>query len=694
LVTQFGAGDDATVLQSVPGARLDGELVVLPRRFEPSAPIDGALLADAAAVACEVLLETDLLEEAARVAIAGGAPDPLRRVVAAALRTQPPLVPAHVLRRWADAALLADDELHARWLRVTCDDIAGASPHEVLDRLLELREELEAAGAADAEISVGMAAAIAARRADDLGALLALIGRADQIVASGHPEAAGPGVLGRALVLQFGGRSEEALEALESFPTDRLRGDWAAQVAMVAGTNHLLLDRADEAIDHLEQATGLGGPWSAAVALELLATARWYAGDRIGALADLEASERLAVQLGASSTAATAAAHRAVLLAALGEPRAHVAAERARRYGATVEAAELLALSEALLDAGGDHETGRATASSLPLPARATRSAPWVVAFKVAFGVDGDEARKIEHLADQHPSLGKARELGLEAADALAAGRALPSSARRLLPARWCEPTPPAIELALLGGSVLHRDGVRVSGEGWERARVRELCVHLALRGDRSRRQVAATLWPDLAPAAAQRNLRVTLAYLTGLLEPERTRGGGSELIDERDDRLRFADHPRLRIDIRAALDAADALSSAAALGNAPAMVIASRQLTRWSIGPLLGGACDAAWIEEEEARVRSALLAAASAGAPIVLRAGDPDLATSLAELGLSLDPWAERLHQVVVNACIARGDLDAARRALRRSLAALAELDISPEPTTLGLATRLGVN
>jgi DNA-binding SARP family transcriptional activator len=681
------------VLHGVPGVRLDGDLVVLSERFEPSTPIDGPQLAEAAAAACDVLLETDLLEEAARVAIAGAAPDPLRRVVEAALRTQPPLVPAHVLRRWADAALLADDDLHARWLRVTCDHIAGAAPQEVLARLSALRQELEDAGAVEAEVSVGMAAAIAARRADDLGAVLTLIGRADEIVASGRPEAAGPGVLGRAVALQFAGRSEEALEALEAFPADRLRGDWAAQVAMVRGTNHLLLDRTDEAIGHLERATGLGGSWSSAVALELLAAARWHACDRIGALADLEASERLAVQLGASSTAATAAAHRAVLLAALGDPQAHDAAERTRRYGAPVEAAELLALSGALLAAGDDHEAGRAAASALPLPVRATRSAPWVVALKVALGADGAEAEQIEHLAEQHPSLGTARALGVEAADALATGRPLPSSAGRLLPAAWCEPVPPVIELALLGGSVLRRDGMRVSGEGWERARVRELCVHLALRSDRSRRQVAATLWPDLAPAAAQRNLRVTLAYLTGLLEPERPRGGGSELIDERDDRLRFADHPRLRIDVRAALDAAEALCAAAALDDAPAMVAAARLLTRWSIGPLLGGASDATWLEDEEAQLRSVLLAAASVGAPTVLRSGDPELAANLAELGLRLDPWAERLHQVVIHACIAKDDLDAARRALRRSLAALAELDISPEPTTVALATRLGI-
>lgn len=695
LARHFGIGPDATALAGSDGVVVTDDHVTI--RTEPGdrRPADPALLATAASEASGVVLDQGDVEEAGRLALLGAAPGPLRSTIAAALRTQPPAVAGHVLRAWGRAGLLADDDPHHRWLRTACDDIAGAAPTETLASYLELRQHFEERGDREAEVSVGLAAAIAARRADDLGAVLALVGRADQLTAEGWPEAAGPGVLARALILQLGGQPAEAIEELRAFPRARMEGDWAAQVEMVRGTNLLLLDRADEAIACLERATCLGGPWACAVALELLAIARWHAHDRVGAIADLQASEAQSVAIGSPGSAALASAHRAVLLALVGDPDVRPAMAAARSYGPTPEAEQLLELAAAvdLVDRGSLGPV-RTAAEALPVPVRATRAAAWTVALKAAldaFGRDDDRAA-VAALGEQHPSLRIALEEGSGAADALASDRLLPCTAGRLLPASWCEPAPAVVEIELLGGSVIRRDGRPVAHADWERSRVRELCLHLAWHRDRSRRQVASTLWPDLTDAAALRNLRVTLSYLGKVIEPDRPSGVASSLIEDRNDRLRFVDDARLRIDVRRAWTEADAVCAAAALGDEAGAVGAARRLLRVPSGTMLGGSLDAPWLEAAQAQLSAMLLAAASSGAPLLLAAGDPVLAAALAELGLEHDPWAERLHQVVVRSHLARDDLDAARRAMRRCHGALDDLGVEPERATHELSALLG--
>lgn len=676
------------------GVTISEDRVVVDPRVATS-PVTPDVLERAGRAAAQQFAVDDDLEEVGRLAIVAGLPDVMVTAVRLALRTEPPRVSAGVLRSWRDAGLLAADDPHRSWLDAACAAAAGEPLPDVLARYEATRAQFEATGDLEAEISAGMAAAVLARRADDFGTLIRLVARAQQAVAAGHVEAIPPAVLGDALGHQLNGDPAAAIAALDRFPADRLEGDWAAQVLMMRGTNLMLLDRTDEAIDALEAATGHGSTWTYAVALELLGTARWNASDRVGAVEDLRCSESLARTIGAVQAAALAGAHLAVLEAADGRPEAAATARRVTSARGTApgdEADRLLAAAGVLrLVAAGDLAGAQRAAAELEVPTRAVRSAPWTGALRTAL-VDGAE-QELTTVAEAHPSLAHVVEAGRAGRAALVDGVPAPPAVRRMLPTAWCEPQPPTVELRLLGLPTVLHDGRDIGHPDWERARVRELCLHLSMLTS-ARDQVAARLWPDLPREAAMRNLRVTLTYLLNVLDPGRAKGSTSTLVDDSAGTLSLSSSARLRIDVRDTTALAEQLRTGAASGDAAAVVRAARRLVRVPGGDLLGGVASSEWIERADEERSEQVLRAGLAAGPVLLRAGHPDLAEAIAQRGLVEDPWAERLHQVVVRARLAGDDLDGARRALRRALKALDDLGVRPEVATLDLARLVGID
>ena len=686
----------------VPGlARLDGVTVSDGRAFVDRQVVADVEVADeelhrAGRAAAAQLAVDDELEDLGRLAIVASLPDAMRTAVRLALRTEPPRISASVLRTWRDADLLPAEDPHQAWLAAACAASSGEPLPAVLERYESTRRRFEEAGDLDAEISVGMAAAVLARRIDDLGTLIRLVARAQESVAAGRTEAIPAAVLGDALGHQLNGDPAAAIDALDRFPADRLHGDWAAQVRMMRGTNLLLLDRTADAIEVLEAATGHGSAWTYAVALELLGTARWNAGDRVGAIDDLRDAASLARSIGARPTATLAGAHLATLEAADERLEAEATARRIvaeREAGAADDEPDrLLAAAQVLRTAAsGDVPGAAAGAAALEVPGRAVRSAHWTVALQAALVPEADA--ELEAVADAHPSLRHALAAGRAGRDHLASGAPASAAARRLLPRSWCEPEPPVVELRLLGAPTVLHDGRDLGRADWERARVRELCLHLALVTTSPRDQVAARLWPDLDREAANRNLRVTLSYLLNVLDPDRPKGVPSDLVDDGAGRLALSSSPRLRIDVRVTATLAEQVRIGAAAGDASSVVRAGRRLVRIPGGALLGGGSTSAWVEQADAERSEQVLRAALLGGPVLLRAGHPDLAEAMAERGLVEDPWAERLHQVVVRSRLARDDLDGARRALRRAHRALTDLGVEPEVTTKELGRLVGM-
>lgn len=685
----LGRPDVVGVLATCPGVALSEDhlrIDPLPRHL-PSA----TTVALAGTGAAEVLRREGQIEELGRLAETGRLPHVLRDAIGAALRTQPPLVSGDVLRSWRRGGLLPRGDPYERWLDVACRTLAEGSTAEVVAGFEAARQAFEDIGEVEAEISAGLAAAVHARRIDDLATIVRCAERADELLAAGHREALAPHLLGLALRHQLAGDPEAAIGALDRFPADRLAGDWAAQVWMIRGTNLMLLERHREAVGAFVAATGHGGDASYAVALELLATARWHAGDPAGALADLDRAVAVAAEVGAVSTADLARSHHRLLAAALGVPADPEAAppSAAPPAGRAEEVRDMGTITDALRAAAdGDLGAARAAAADLGLPARAVRTAPWVVALRTAL-LDPDPA--LEALARRHRTLGTPLQAGEIARDHLAGGPPVPASFRPVLPAIWCEPATASLELRLIGDAAVVVDGRPVRSLDWDRSRVRELCLHLAAHPTAAREQVAARLWPDLDRPAAKRNLRVTLSYLRRALDPGGSAPDRSPLLDEGAGLLGFAPGA-VRIDLTDLAATGEELRLAVARGDDAGVVAAARALVRFPRGELLGGAVPE-WAAPFDQARRDAEVEAASAATPRLLALAQDGLAEAVAERGLAIDPWAERLHQAVVRARIGRDDLDGARRAMARSLRAVQDLGADPEPATVELARRLGL-
>jgi LuxR family maltose regulon positive regulatory protein len=140
----------------------------------------------------------------------------------------------------------------------------------------------------------------------------------------------------------------------------------------------------------------------------------------------------------------------------------------------------------------------------------------------------------------------------------------------------------------------------------------------------------------------------------------------------------------RLRIDLdrfddhvaRAARAEADGTPSLA-LGHHLAAV----ELYR---GELHDGVPDADWLMLEREHFRARFVAAATRAGQLLVGRGDPDQAEPVARRAVEVDPWAEEAYGVLVAVALARGDRSAARRALDRALAALADLGVEPSAET----------
>lgn len=125
----------------------------------------------------------------------------------------------------------------------------------------------------------------------------------------------------------------------------------------------------------------------------------------------------------------------------------------------------------------------------------------------------------------------------------------------------------------------------------WRRSHVRELCLHLVLVEDAGRDVIVRRLWPDLEPRAGARNLRVTLSHLADVLDPDRRKGTGSDLVEDRwapyGCGLMSGSTSNSRCRPRAACSTP---AQPMIAGRAPTLGLA-RRLLRFSGGAVLGGA-------------------------------------------------------------------------------------------------------
>jgi DNA-binding SARP family transcriptional activator len=225
-------------------------------------------------------------------------------------------------------------------------------------------------------------------------------------------------------------------------------------------------------------------------------------------------------------------------------------------------------------------------------------------------------------------------------------------------------------------------DGEPVEAPEWRRQRVRSLLTYLAMHRSVSRWQLAEDLWPDLDPEAQARNLRVTLTYLLRVLEPARGQRNPSFFIRQHGDLYTIEPGDWLTVDLWEAAALRNRAVEADRRG-APAEVLdhSLRAVELWRDEPT---ELTVPWASAPLEQCRLGLAETGTRAGELLLAQGDVDRALALAERALTLDPWREASHRLLVTAYVARDDRLAARRALKRYRDRIDELGIAPDEAT----------
>jgi DNA-binding SARP family transcriptional activator len=247
----------------------------------------------------------------------------------------------------------------------------------------------------------------------------------------------------------------------------------------------------------------------------------------------------------------------------------------------------------------------------------------------------------------------------------------------------WNELAAPAVEIRVLGELEVLVGGVP-AGDGLRRSRVRTLLELLVVAGPIRRERLADMMWPDLDPAAAAANLRVTLTRLRTLFGTNRLTP--RSVIEADSQRVSLA-ALGVRIDL-AEFDSDLAVADAAERGgDTPAAAAALERACRLWRGEPLPDLDGVDGVAAEVEYVRRRVTAAALRLATLLADARRFDAAAHWAERVRDAAPYDERAHRLAIVAHIDNADRAAARHAARVTQELLADLAVEPEQTTRAL-------
>jgi LuxR family transcriptional regulator, maltose regulon positive regulatory protein len=238
-----------------------------------------------------------------------------------------------------------------------------------------------------------------------------------------------------------------------------------------------------------------------------------------------------------------------------------------------------------------------------------------------------------------------------------------------------------SVRIEVLGPLVVWRDGVRVDQPELQRRRVRELLCSMVAHREVWREALADDLWPD-HPDPRQ-NLRVNLAYLQRVLQPDRQPGEAPYFLRADSIHLRLGGD-QLEVDawtLEALLDEGDAADRA----GAPAAALDAYQSAGelWRGEPYEHGP-DVAWVERERTRLKSRFVASMLRAGELQLATGDFDGALDAGRRAVLADPWAESAHRLIIRTHLARDDRPAAEQALAACRSTLSDLGVEPADET----------
>ena len=243
-------------------------------------------------------------------------------------------------------------------------------------------------------------------------------------------------------------------------------------------------------------------------------------------------------------------------------------------------------------------------------------------------------------------------------------------------------------EILVLGPLEVRHGGVTSSAPELRRGRVRQLLEVLVLERTIARDRALALLWPDRAPDAAAKNLRVTLTHLRKVLEPDRPTGAPGFHL--RVDQTSIALHasPQLRIDAWEVDELARRLDRACEL--ATEREVLTTMVSHWRGVPYadLDDVVDVAGAVE---RVRQRQVESWLRLGELHIAAGAASEAKRLALEVLDIDPYREQAHRLAIAADLRLDDAAGVRRSVARLSEAMEELGVEVSATTRVLLHRV---
>lgn len=253
-------------------------------------------------------------------------------------------------------------------------------------------------------------------------------------------------------------------------------------------------------------------------------------------------------------------------------------------------------------------------------------------------------------------------------------------------------PPPEPVRVEVFGPAQILRNGEVVTDRNWRRERVRQLLLLLVDRRAIRRAEVADLLWPDLDADAVAANLRTTLRYLHGILEPHRRQGEAPYILRQDSGVLRLADDESFTVDAwelehfldRAAATERDGLASVS-------LSLLLDALALWR-GPYLEDVATEPWAEPTRRRMHDRVTAAGIRASELLVAAGRAHDAPGPARTALEADPWSEAAYRALIGAHLALGERAVAKRALAACRDMLDDLGVEPDPATAALAAEVG--
>jgi len=232
-------------------------------------------------------------------------------------------------------------------------------------------------------------------------------------------------------------------------------------------------------------------------------------------------------------------------------------------------------------------------------------------------------------------------------------------------------------DIQLFGRLEVRTRGIRLTGRDFGGVKPRHILALLALRGGMHKAELAELLWAGQPPANHQATVESYVSLLRHRLDPNghtrdsviTTRNGGYALVAD-----------QVRIDV-ARFDELVAAASGRTAGRT-----ALRPLTaaaHVAARPLLEDVERHAWANQAREQYRARLVATLLNAGGHALTAGDPQVALTLAERAVGLDPVSERGWAIAMAAHRLLGDRVAALRSYDRCRRELAE-GLGVEPST----------